>query len=133
MHFTLISSSENDASTDDYSSDDSICFEAGESTEHDHIYDEICEPSGVTNIVDEILTIEEHYIDRLNYMIQNYVKPSRPLMGDPFMKAVFGNVEEIKVFHEDIFYPDLKQCNRDLIRILECFSSHIGVRESLVL
>ncbi|XP_037031453.1 proto-oncogene DBL-like isoform X2 [Bradysia coprophila] len=116
--------SENEASADDYSSVESIFFGAEEWGEH--IYDEICEPSGVTNIVDEILAVEENYISRLNYTIDNYVETSRPVMGDPFMKAVFGNIEEIKAFHEDSFYPDLRQCNRDLIRILECFSSHIA-------
>lgn len=121
-----LANGENEASTDDYSSDDSIYFREGESEEHDHIYDEICEPAGVTNIVEEILAVEECYVSRLNYLIDNYVQPSRPIMGDPFMKAVFGNVEEIKAFHEDIFYPDLRQCNKDLIRILECFSSHIA-------
>lgn len=79
----------------------------------------------MTNTVEEVLAIEESYIDRLNFVIDNYVEPSR-LMGDQ-MKAVFGNIEEIKQFHELIFYPDLKQCNKDLIRILECFSKHIKV------
>ncbi|KAG4068539.1 hypothetical protein HA402_004880 [Bradysia odoriphaga] len=116
--------SENEASADDYSSGDSIFYGAEELGEH--IYDEIDEPTGVTNIVEEILAVEECYIGRLNYTIDNYVEPFRPVMGDPFMKAVFGNIEEIKAFHEDIFYPDLRQCNKDLIRILECFSSHIA-------
>lgn len=91
----------------------------------ENIYDEISEAPGVTNIVDEIIAVEEFYIERLNYAVNNYVEPSR-LMGDQ-MKAVFGNMEEIKKFHEDTFYPDLKQCNKDLIRILECFSKHISV------
>lgn len=81
----------------------------------------------MTNIVEEILAVEELYIDKLNYAIDNYVEPSR-MMGDQ-MKSVFGNMEVIKQFHEDIFYPDLKQCNKDLIRILECFSKHIRVRQ----
>lgn len=126
--FTLPFSSENEASA--YSSDDSLYLGADELGEN--IYEEISEPSsGVTNTVEEIIAVEEYYIDRLNFVIDNYLQPSRPVMGDPFMKAVFGNIAEIKEFHEDIFYPELRQCNKDLIRILECFSSHIAVRQYL--
>lgn len=91
----------------------------------ENIYDEILETPGVTNAVEEILAIEESYIDKLNFVIENYIEPSR-LMGDQ-MKAVFGNIEEIKIFHELTLYPDLKQCNKDLVRILDCFSKHIIV------
>lgn len=112
----------------DASSDDSIYFGTEDFPEADeNIYDEIAEAPGVTNTVEEILAVEECYIDRLNYVIVNYVEPSRQ-MGDQ-MKSVFGNIEQIKQFHDGTFYPDLKQCNKDLTRILDCFSRHISVRK----
>ncbi|KAJ6647320.1 Rho guanine nucleotide exchange factor 25 [Pseudolycoriella hygida] len=106
---------------DEESSDDSVYF--GFEDREEHIYDEIVDVPEVSNTVEEILEVEKLYIDKLNFTVDNYIEPSR-LMGDQ-MKAVFGNIEEIKQFHENIFYPDLKQCNKDLKRVLECFSKHI--------
>lgn len=123
--YCFIPNSDNESPVVDYSSDDSIYFGTDELGEH--IYDDISEASnGVTNTVDEILVAEVYYIDRLNYTIDNYLQSSR-LMGDPSMKAVYGNIEQIKQFHEETFYPDLKRCNKDIVRIAECFSSHILV------
>lgn len=88
-------------------------------------YENIPGPLGVSNTIEEILVNEKLYIDKLNYLIDNYMLHSR-FMGDQ-MKEIFGNVEEIKDFHKKIFYPDLKRCDNDIIRITECFSKHITV------
>lgn len=109
-------------------------FHTSESTDDTSFYDNVStftyniiskEREKPTTTTEEILSNEKAYVERLNYVIKNYMLPSR-LMGEQ-MKAIFGNIEEIKDFHENIFYPDLLLHQNDFIRLMECFSKHITV------
>lgn len=77
-------------------------------------------------VVNEILDNERKYIDKLNYVYENYLIQSYAL-GDDVHGMIFGNFLEIKRFHEQSFYPDLQACNKDYVEIMHCFSRHIEV------
>lgn len=44
------------------------------------------------------------------------------------MYRIFGNVHRIKDFHENIFFPALRQCNMDIVKICNTFCEYIEVR-----
>lgn len=85
----------------------------------------VTEDMQILNPIEEILANEKLYIKRLNFVIANYMRPGL-LMGEQ-IKLIFGNIDEITYFHENIFYPDLQRYNNDLIRLTECFSTNIAV------
>lgn len=90
--------------------------------------DTLSNKTAVSSTTEEILSNEKSYVTRLNYVIRNYMLPSLH-MGEQ-MKVIFGNIEEIRDFHENIFYPDLLQNQYDLIRLIECFSMHFTVTQA---
>lgn len=92
--------------------------------------------SQLTNTIEELLFNEETYIRALNQGIQGYMKNfnRRSMPGDlrGQMNRVFGNILQIKYFHENIFYPALKECMMDIIKICNTFSTFIEVYNALI-
>lgn len=87
--------------------------------------------SQITNTVEELLYNEETYIRSLNYGINGYMKnfnrKGMPKVLRGQMYRIFGNVHRIKDFHENIFFPALKQCNMDIVKICNTFCDFIEV------
>lgn len=87
--------------------------------------------SQITNTVEEILYSEETYIKSLNNGIDGYIKNFNRIEMPPSLRGqqyrVFGNVHRIKDFHQNIFYPALKQCNLDIVKICKTFCDFIKV------
>lgn len=88
--------------------------------------------SQITNTVEELLYNEETYIRSLNYGINGYMKnfnrKGMPASLRGQMYRIFGNVHRIKDFHENIFFPALRQCNMDIVKICNTFCDYIEVR-----
>lgn len=88
--------------------------------------------SQVTNTVEELLYNEETYIKALNNGINGYMKNFSRAEMPPVLRGqlyrVFGNVHRIKDFHENIFFPALKQCNMDIVKICNTFCDFIEVK-----
>lgn len=85
----------------------------------------------MTNILKELMSNEESYIKSLNNGIEGYMNnfdqkdmPSS-LRGQKY--RVFGNIERIKDFHEQYFYPALVECNMDIVKICNTFCDYIDV------
>lgn len=59
--------------------------------------------------------------------MNNFDKTNMPnsLRGKKF--RVFGNIQSIRDFHENIFYPALKQSNMDIVQICNTFCEFIEV------
>lgn len=87
--------------------------------------------SQITNTVEELLYNEETYIRALNNGIDGYMKNFTRKEMPPILRGqkyrVFGNVHRIKDFHENIFYPALRQCNMDIVKICNTFCDFIEV------
>lgn len=86
--------------------------------------------SKVPHIIDEILTNEQNYIQTLSRGIHVYMSafdesfdnnaPPAALLGQKF--HLFGNIERIRDFHANTFYPALQQCDpSDVGAICETF------------
>lgn len=92
--------------------------------------------SQLTNTLEELLFNEDAYIRALNHGIQGYMqnfnRQSMPADLRGQMNRVFGNVLQIKYFHENIFYPALRECMMDIIKICKTFCSFIEVYSSLI-
>lgn len=84
-------------------------------------------------IVGELLANELLYIQNLSRGIDTYCS----VYDDPtymLPKAVrgqkyhiFGNIERIRDFHRDTFYPSLQECETDVVKICETFCRFVEV------
>lgn len=87
--------------------------------------------SQITNTLEELLYNEEMYVRSLNYGINGYMKlfnrKSMPKVLRGQMYRVFGNIHRIKDFHENLFFPALKLCNMDIVKICNTFCDFIEV------
>lgn len=85
----------------------------------------------MNNIVQELIENERTYIDKLTTGITNYVQVlsckdlPRSLRGQVY--NIFGNIVQIRDFHEQKFYPSLLTCNGDIIGLSDTFSNYIQV------
>ena len=76
-------------------------------------------------IVGELLQTECDYIASLRYVIDNYLTPltqdarPHPLQGR--LNIVFGNIESLLDFHENILLPELDLCRHNLFLFATCF------------
>lgn len=79
----------------------------------------------------ELIENEKVYIDKLTTGIKTYVEPlfgkniPRSLRGQVYY--IFGNIVQMRDFHEKTFYPSLLACNGDVIALSDTFSKFIQV------
>lgn len=87
--------------------------------------------SQVTNTIEELLVNEANYINKLNQGINDYMnrfdRKNMPARFRGQKYHVFGNILQIKDFHERIFYPALKQCEMNIFNICKIFRNFIEV------
>lgn len=91
--------------------------------------------SQITNTLEELIYNEEMYIRSLNYGINGYMRnfnrKAMPKVLRGQMYRVFGNIHRIKDFHENVFFPALRLCNMDIVKICNTFCDFIEVRRNV--
>lgn len=83
-------------------------------------------------IVQELLTSEISYIQIINKGITNYLsicngdKLPATVYGEKY--HIFANIEDIKNFHGNVFYPSLLECDNDVELICNRIYDFIKVK-----
>lgn len=86
----------------------------------------------IPNIIDELKTSEERYIQNLKEGIEYYVNPldnkklPESLKGQKY--RMFSVIERILDFHEFTFLPAILESNNDVQKIAEVFLKYIKVK-----
>lgn len=88
--------------------------------------------SQVPLIVAELLNNESVYIQTLTKGLDDYItvfdekKLPATLYGQKY--HIFGNIDRIRTFHENVFYPSLQACGANVEQICHNFCGFIQVR-----
>ncbi|XP_029468190.1 uncharacterized protein KIAA1755 homolog [Rhinatrema bivittatum] len=79
-------------------------------------------------IMEELLSTEKDYVCSLGYVLAHYLPEMergdlpQGLRGQH--AAVFGNLEKLHEFHNQLFLQELKECWKDPLRVGRCFLRH---------
>lgn len=79
-------------------------------------------------MIQEVITLEENYISRLERGIEIYIHQGVKLIEDIFQseyKSLFGNLLKIYDFHKDQLFRSLVACNQDVFNIANVFHTYI--------
>lgn len=75
-------------------------------------------------IIQEMLTNETEYVRQLTVGIQTYLHPNQVNTTEAVKGTIaklFGNIQQIRDFHENTFHANLSECKNDVTRIANLF------------
>lgn len=81
-------------------------------------------------IINEFIQTEKKYVEKLKYLIKNFVIPfdkdaNLPLELKGKKKILFSSIEEILDFHVKDFLPALEKNSKNLTKTLDCFTEFV--------
>lgn len=84
-----------------------------------------------TEIIQEMLANESDYFGQLTIGIQTYMAHDTITSSDTLrenVSKIFGNIQQIRDFHENTFHSALKDCGNDITKIANVFSKFAQVQ-----
>lgn len=83
-------------------------------------------------IINEFIQTEKNYVDKLKYLIKNFVIPfdkdiNLPLALKGQKQVLFSSIEDILDFHVKDFLPALEKNSKNLAKTLDCFTEFVEV------
>lgn len=86
-----------------------------------------------TEIIQEMLAVESEYVRQLTVGIQTYLTHEHVDITETIkgkIVKIFGNIQQIRDFHENTFYSNLSDCRHDVTKIANVFIKFTQVRMS---